>query len=136
MSHLQYNTSAGINFWIYEILNELYCTLASLVRLLAAIFTTLVWWLVRVALVVVFGLLPQIFGRWRGPTNSILSLYQYRLSGGDTQMWWGHSNPTGCNQIHLNFFSTQEAVGMLQLLAPGHSHPSYVPMSQLVSFAT
>ena len=34
--------------------------------------------------------------------KAILSFYVCRLSGGDSQRWWGHSNPTCCNQICLN----------------------------------
>ena len=39
----------------------------------------------RVTLVVGFAILPPNFGRWWGPTNSTLSFYKCRLSGGDTQ---------------------------------------------------
>ena len=51
-------------------------------------------WLVRVTLVVAFGFLPQNFGRWWGPTNSTLSVYECRFSGG----WWRHWNPTKCKK--------------------------------------
>ena len=37
------------------------------------------------------------FGRWLGSTNAILPVYDYELSGGDSERWWGHSNPTCCN---------------------------------------
>ena len=43
------------------------------------------WWLVRVTLVVAFGFLPQNFGKWWGPTNTTLSFYECRFSGGDPQ---------------------------------------------------
>ena len=33
---------------------------------------------------------------WWGPMNAILSLCDYRLSGGDTKRWCGYSNPTSC----------------------------------------
>ena len=39
----------------------------------------------RVTFVVAFGFLPQNFGRWRGPTNAILSFCDCKFSGGDTQ---------------------------------------------------
>ena len=42
---------------------------------------------VRVALVVAFGILPENFGRWWGPTNGNLLFYECRLSGGDTMSW-------------------------------------------------
>ena len=41
----------------------------------------------RVTLVVAFDFLPQNFGEWQGPINGTLSLYECRLSGGDTQRW-------------------------------------------------
>ena len=59
---------------------------------------------------VAFSFLAQNFGRWRGTMNSTLSFYECRLSGGDTQKWWGHSNPTCCNQFYLNFLHSQAAV--------------------------
>ena len=37
--------------------------------------------------------------------NGILSLCDCRLSCGGSQRWWGHSNPTCCNQTNLNFFA-------------------------------
>ena len=40
----------------------------------------------RVSLVVSFDFLPQNSGRWWGPTNVILSLYDCRLSGENTQI--------------------------------------------------
>ena len=39
-----------------------------------------------------FGSLPQHFGSWQGLMNGILSFYEYRLSGGDTQRC-----PCGCS---------------------------------------
>ena len=33
---------------------------------------------------VALGYLPQNFGRWPVPTNSTLSFYGWKLSGGDT----------------------------------------------------
>ena len=53
---------------------------------------------------------------WWEPTNGNLSLYEYRLSGGDTQRWWGDSNPTCCNQICLRFLHL-EVVGMQKHLS-------------------
>ena len=35
---------------------------------------------------VAFGFLPQHFGRWQGPTNAILLLYEWSLSGVDNQI--------------------------------------------------
>ena len=52
----------------------------------------------RVTLVVAFGFLPQNFGT----KNGTLLFYECRLSVGDTQRWWGHLNPSCCNQIRLN----------------------------------
>ena len=65
------------------------------------------WWFVRVTLVIAFGFLPQNFGRWWGPMNGPLSFYECRFSGGDTMRWWGHSNPTLCKRICLNFLHSQ-----------------------------
>ena len=64
------------------------------------------WWLV-VTLVVAFAFLPRHFGKVMGPMKDILSYYECRLSGGDTQKWWKHSNPTCCNQICLKFLHSQ-----------------------------
>ena len=56
------------------------------------------WWLIRVILVVAFGLLTQNFERWWGPTSDILSLFECRFSGEDTMRWWGHSTLTICKK--------------------------------------
>ena len=66
-------------------------------------FTFYYWQPCRATLVVASSFLPQKFGRWWRPTNGALSFYECRLSGGNTQRSWGHSNPTCCNQICLNF---------------------------------
>ena len=71
------------------------------------------WWLASVTLVLAFGFLPQNFGRWWGPINSILSFYEYRFSDGDTIWWWGHSN-TLCKRICLNILHCM-AAGMYKL---------------------
>ena len=34
---------------------------------------------------VAFSFLPQIMGRWWGPTSGTLSFYECRLSGGDSE---------------------------------------------------
>ena len=48
---------------------------------------TLNWWLIRVTLVVAFGFLPQQFGRWWGPTNSLNAGSEVGIpwGGGDIQ---------------------------------------------------
>ena len=38
---------------------------------------------------VAFGFLVQNLGRWPGPTNGTLSIYECRFSGGDTMSWGG-----------------------------------------------
>ena len=87
----------------------------------------------RVTLVVASGFLPQNFRRWQGSMNGTLSFYKCRLSSGDTQRWWGHSTPTCCNQIHLNFLHL-EAVGMLKHL-PHAPHACSCPRSHLVNLS-
>ena len=71
----------------------------------------------RVTLVVAFGFLVKKYGkRWRH-MNGTLSFYECRLSDGDTKRR-GHSNPTWCNQINLNFLHS-EVVGCKNIfLAP------------------
>ena len=39
---------------------------------------------------------PRILIRWLELINGTLSFYECRLSGGDTQRGWWHSNPTFC----------------------------------------
>ena len=51
----------------------------------------------RVTSMVTFGFLFQYFDRWQGLRNGTWSFYECRLSGGNIQRWWGHSNPTYCN---------------------------------------
>ena len=43
--------------------------------------------------------------------NAILSFFDCRLSGRDTQRCWEHSNPTCYNRKNLNFLHSQ-VVGM------------------------
>ena len=52
--------------------------------------------------------LSQNFGRWQGPPNGIWVVCDYSLSSYCTQRWWGHSNPTCCNQICLNLLLSEE----------------------------
>ena len=44
-----------------------------------------------------------------------LLFYECRLSSEETERWWGHSNPTFCNQICLNLLHSQ-IVGRLKHL--------------------
>ena len=58
-----------------------------------------------------------------------LSANEFRLSGGDTKRWWGHSNPTCCNQICLNFLHAV-MVGILKEITNtthAHSNPNEPP---------
>ena len=86
----------------------------------------LIWDLIgdscRVTLVVAFGFLPQNLGRCYEPMNGTLSFYECRLSGGDTMRWWGHSNPTCCNQICLNLLHSP-VKGMLKHQSWSCLHP-------------
>ena len=88
-----------------------------------------------VALMVDFEFWPQNFGRGWGPMNVILSFYECRLSGGGTQRWCGHSNPTYCNQICLNFFavkgSEDDKTSAHTCLYPARAH---LCRSHLVTF--
>ena len=54
--------------------------------------------------------------------STLLSFNVCKLSGGDTQRWWEHLNPTTCNQIYLNFLHS-EVVETLKYLPWTHSHP-------------
>ena len=48
-------------------------------------------------LLVAFGFFPQVLGGDGDLPMVLLSFYECRLSGGDTQKWWEQSNPTCCN---------------------------------------
>ena len=52
---------------------------------------------------IVFGCLPQDFGRCQVPMKGNLSFYVCRLSGGDTQRCY--SNHTCCNEICFELFA-------------------------------
>ena len=80
----------------------------------------------RVTLVVAFGFLLQIFRRWHEPINCTFSFYECRLSGWDTQRWWGHSNPTCSYQLCLNSMHS-EAIEMQQHF----SHAYLCPLPHL-----
>ena len=71
----------------------------------------------RVTLVVAFGFLPQNFGT----KNGTLLFYECRLSVGDTQRWWGHLNPSCCNQIRLNILHSNG--GDTKHLPCTHAYP-------------
>ena len=59
--------------------------------------------------------------------NGTLSFYKCSLSGRtlksgeDTQKWWGHSNPTCCNQICLNRLHSEVVNTLNQLLHDAHA---------------
>ena len=63
----------------------------------------------RFTLVVVFGFLPQHFGKWCDLWMVLChsEFYKFMLSGMDTQRWWGPSHPTYCNKICFNFLHSQ-----------------------------
>ena len=79
----------------------------------------LVFWWLRVTLVAAFGFLPKKIWEGGEVVNGTLPFYECRVSGGDIQRWWRHSNPACCNQIHLNLLHS-EVVKMLKHLACAH----------------
>ena len=56
-------------------------------------------------LVVACGFLLQHFLEAVGTYECTSSFYEYRFNGG----WWGHSNPTLCKRICVNFLRPQAA---------------------------
>ena len=74
----------------------------------------------RVTLVVTFGFLLANFRNWWGLRNGTLSFCDCR------RRWQRHTDPTCCNQIHLNFLHSQ-AVGMLKHLPRTRSCPRTYP---------
>ena len=76
-----------------------------------------------VTLVVAFNFLPQNIGRWQGPCHSMNAGWVVEALRGVG----GHSNPTCCILINLNFLHLQ-AVGMLKQhsrnLMPAHAQES------------
>ena len=77
-----------------------------------------IWWLDRDTIIIFGGLLespwlllafwPKILGGDRDLRMVLLSFYECRFSGGDTMRWWGHSNPTLCKRICLNFCTRRQ----------------------------
>ena len=57
---------------------------------------------------------PKCF-EMAGPMNAILSFFDCRFIGGDTQRWWGHLNPTCCNK-ECELFLHSEVVGTQNIL--------------------
>ena len=78
----------------------------------------------RVTLMVAFSFLPRILGGDRSYEWCFFILW--------IQVeWWGHSKPTHCDQIYLNFLHS-EAVGMLKHIPSVHSHPPFSGCYQLL----
>ena len=102
----------------------------------------LTYWWSTVALMVAFDFWPQNFGRGWGPMNVTLSFYECRLSGGETQRWWGHSNPTYCNQICLTFIAVtgseadKTSAHTCWYLGRAHLCPSHLVTFLLLNFVT
>ena len=68
--------------------------------------------------------LPQNLGRWQEPTNSSLSIYEWRFNGENTMRWWGHSNPTLCKRVCLNLWTHRQQAH--KNFGRKHSHLSHL----------
>ena len=87
----------------------------------------------RVLLVVGFGFFPSNISRRRRNAKDILPFYDYGLSGGDSQNWWGQSNFVCCNW--KTFLHSQALTLHLHLLVTEPSDETFTIFDSVVGYA-